>query len=162
MSKKSIEIDEGTLSVSPFSYGIEIRAKRTRDNSKFAIDSDGVKMPDVWLYDAQGRTSLYHSKDCDAVYMLLSPVSLKLLLHIAGRMSAGKDWYKLNKDLFCRLAGVSSHNTYNKAVNELVRYCVIIGTHYKDVYWVNPMFMFNGDRCKKYPNNVKIISEREL
>jgi hypothetical protein len=74
-------------------------------------------------------------------------------------MVKGRDWVQVNKEYFMSKYGVKSVNSFKDALKELQRYLVIVSTHYDTVYWVNPSFMFNGDRVKKYPDNLQVVSE---
>ena len=50
--------------------------------------------------------------------------------------------------------GIKAINTYNEAIKELIRYGLIKDTKAVDTFWINPEFIFNGNRVKKYPKNV--------
>jgi hypothetical protein len=69
-----------------------------------------------------------------------------------------RDWVQINREYFMSKYGVKSVNSFKDALKELQRYLIIVSTHYDTVYWVNPSFMFNGDRVKKYPNNLNVVS----
>jgi hypothetical protein len=160
MNKLEI-IDESTLSVNPFTYSLSIRVSRGTSLSKYKFDSGGdrIMINDVFYYDRQQSTRLYHSRDNEEVISMLSPTSLRLFYFIANRMVKQRDWVQINKEYFMSKYGVKSINSFKDALKELQRYLVIVGTHYDTVYWVNPSFMFNGDRIKKYPSNLNVVSE---
>lgn len=151
-------IDESTLSINPFVYSLSIGVSKNTTLSKYK-SSEGVLLNDVFYYDRSPSTKLYHSKDNEDVISMLSPTSLRLFYFIANRMVKGKDWVQVNKEYFMSKYGVKSVNSFKDALKELQRYLIIVSTHYDTVYWVNPNFMFNGDRCKKYPDNLKVVSE---
>lgn len=157
MNKLEI-IDESTLSVNPFVYSLSIGVSKSTTLSKYK-SSDGVLVNDVFYYDRAASTKVYHSRDNEVVISMLSPTSLRLFYFIANRMVKGRDWVQVNREHFMSLYGVKSVNSFKDGLKELQRYLVIVSTHYDTVYWVNPSFMFNGDRCKKYPNNLKVVSE---
>jgi len=156
MNKLEI-IDEGTLSVNPFTYSLSIRVTKSTSLGKYKL-SDSILLNDVYYYDRQQSTRLYHSRDNEEVISLLSPTSLRLFYFIANRMVKQRDWVQINREYFMSKYGVKSVNSFKDALKELQRYLVIVGTHYDTVYWVNPSFMFNGDRIKKYPNNLNVVS----
>lgn len=156
MNKLEI-IDEGTLSVNPFTYSLSIRVTKSTSMGKYKL-SDSVLLNDVYYYDRQQSTRLYHSRDNEEVISLLSPTSLRLFYFIANRMVKGNDWVQINREYFMSKYRVKSINSFKDALKELQRYLIIVGTHYDTVYWVNPSFMFNGDRVKKYPNNLNVVS----
>ena len=157
MNKLEI-IDEGTLSVNPFTYSLSIRVTKSTSLGKYKL-SDSILLNDVYYYDRQQSTRLYHSRDNEEVISMLSPTSLRLFYFIANRMVKQRDWVQINKEYFMSKYGVKSINSFKDALKELQRYLVIVGTHYDTVYWVNPSFMFNGDRIKKYPSNLNVVSE---
>lgn len=156
MNKLEI-IDEGTLSVNPFTYSLSIRVTKSTSLGKYKL-SDSILLNDVYYYDRQQSTRLYHSRDNEDVISMLSPTSLRLFYFIANRMDKGKDWVQVNKEYFMSKYKVKSINSFKDALKELQRYLIIVSTHYDTVYWVNPSFMFNGDRVKKYPNNLNVVS----
>ena len=156
MNKLEI-IDEGTLSVNPFTYSLSIRVTKSTSLGKYKL-SDSILLNDVYYYDRQQSTRLYHSRDNEEVISLLSPTSLRLFYFIANRMVKQKDWVQINREYFMSKYGVKSVNSFKDALKELQRYLIIVSTHYDTVYWVNPSFMFNGDRVKKYPNNLNVVS----
>lgn len=159
--KKLMEIDESTLDKSPFRCGLEIKCSRSYVSDRYR-SVGGVLVNDSYLYDLQSRTSLYHSKLNDEVLMMLSLPALRLFIHIANRMESGKDWVRVNREYFMKLSGVRSVNTFKGAVRELVRYCIISPSHYDLVFWVNPSFMFSGDRVRAFRGNVVVVSERSV
>jgi hypothetical protein len=84
----------------------------------------------------------------------LSDSAKRLFLWIVYEVEAGKDWVWINKKEFMKEVGITSINTYKKAMSELVRYGFIQLSLVGDVFWINPRLFFAGSRVNKYPNNV--------
>lgn len=152
--RKLEEVDVSTLVVSPFVGLLRFSATRFSGN-QYKLD-DGVMMPVDYMVEKQESCKLYRDLDINQMLMGLSYRALQLFNWVALMIKKDSDWIQINEDLFCKRTNITSRKTYVKAVEELLMYQILIGTHYKTVYWVNPNYLFNGDRLKKYPKNVKI------
>lgn len=152
-------IDESSLLVSPFRYSLKIRVSKMTDNGKFVVGDDGLSMPSVVYFDKANKVSYFQSKDNEDTLSLLGGASLKLFIHIMNQVEKGNDWVRINRAAFCNKYGVKSSTTFSGAINELLRYQIICGTHYKTIYWVNPSFLFNGNRVDKYSDCLDVVSE---
>ena len=87
----------------------------------------------------------------DTIYNL-KPTSSKLFNYIIFNIEPSKDFIelnvsKLNKNIFM------SEDTIRKAIIELCDVCIINRREsMKATYWINPAYLFSGDRISKYPN----------
>lgn len=156
---KNEEIDLTSLLVSPFRYSLKIKVSKMVEGGKFIFGDDGVGVPSVVYFDRANKVSYFQSKDNEDTLSLLSGASLKLFIHIMNQIERGNDWVRINKAVFCNKYGIKSGTTYNAAINELLRYQIICGSHYKTIYWVNPSFLFNGNRVDKYSDCLEVVSE---
>lgn len=151
-------INEDTLELSPFVGVLKFRAVRFR-GSQYKLD-EGVMLPVSYVVDKQESCKLYRDMDINCMLMGLGYRALQLFNWVALTIEKDRDWVQINEDLFCKRAGIGSKKTFKAALNELIRYQVLLGTHYSTVYWVNPYYLFNGDRLKKYKNNVEVVYKK--
>ena len=75
-------------------------------------------------------------------------------------MDPGKDNIFINYERYCNEFNVA-YNTCTEAVTDLIKAGLITPTLIKRVYWINPLFLFTGNRIKKYPDSVKIVNKSE-
>lgn len=91
------------------------------------------------------------------------PVRAKeLLLYIIMYVESGQDIIWINRKEYMADNGIKSVNTFKTAIEELAnkRY-VCPHIKIKDLLWINPKYLFKGDRIAKYPNNVEIIEDKK-
>jgi hypothetical protein len=52
-------------------------------------------------------------------------------------------------------SGISTYNTYNNAVNELIEVGYLAKVaRISNTFFINPHYFFNGVRAKNFPDNV--------
>lgn len=153
--RKLEKIDENTLLVSPYAGTVKFDVTRFTNYKQFKKDED-ILLPVEYFADKQEHTKMYRSLNNSQMLMFLSYRALQLFIWVTLHIQKDKDWVQINEQLFCKRASISTGKTYKAALSELLRYQLLIPTHYKTVYWVNPEYIFNGDRLKKYPNNLNI------
>ena len=90
------------------------------------------------------------------VVMGLPSRSKELLWYICFMLRAGKDYVVLNKVKYMEEAGVGE-KTFRRAVRDLVTATVMAESKKKMVFFINPKFFFNGNRIKKFENNVHFV-----
>ena len=146
------------LRISPWRSSLAVSCLRVTSNTTFKLN-DGVMLNSVHVYDRQAKTNLYQSKDISDILLLLSPTALRLFILIAQRLPHNQDYIQINKEYYYKRLGLKSSITWRAAIKELMRYQIILATHYNTVYWVNPAIIFNGDRAKFYPECIKVVSE---
>jgi hypothetical protein len=102
----------------------------------------------------EGFCKLYCSPEKRLLTNRLSLRAKEMLLWIQYEIDHGKDFLWMNKKRYMEELEIKSINTYKEALKELIRHGFITPTLASDYYWINPDFMFKGDRVKKYPKNV--------
>ena len=157
--RKLEEIDESTLSVSPYVGGLKLRVSRFTSMNDYVRSEGNVLLNRSVMFDRQECTKVYRSKEATMLLMHISYRALQLFNWIVLHLPKGQDWIQINGGLFKTSIGVKDGRVYNNALNELVRYQIILPTHYKSVYWVNPSYVFSGDRVKKYMGNINVVSD---
>ncbi len=116
--------------------------------------------------EEQAKVSMYkignNTEVCTYLFKVLSQAGRNLFLYIMATIGRDKDTVNLNTDKVINEMGIS-RNTHQAAKDNLRDNGVI--TLYKGgEYWVNPFFIFRGDRIKYYqeqcPECVKIIGKQ--
>lgn len=167
MGRKKVkpDINEDDLGINPFTYSPEfqVRIREVEAEQEFVhresikegiITKPAVKFKSPYVVEQQLYTKIYRSTDLRKIEMGCSPRALHLLRFIEYTIKPGEDFIWINREMYL-VEGDCTRNTYQNAVDELIRYRLLYITTYKDVYWINPSFLFCGNRIKKYPNNLK-------
>lgn len=154
MEKKEI-INEDTLISSPYRRTVKFNAARFTNTAQFR-QSEGIMLNVDYLIDQQQNCKIFRSLNNSQMIMFLSYRALQLFNWIALVIEKDKDYVQLNESLFCKRANLKDKRTYQTAIKELIKYQLIISTHYDTVFWVNPEYLYNGDRLKKYRANTSI------
>lgn len=151
--RKPPEIVKLDSYVNPFSVPLKIRVNTIEDPHKFVSEGDAIVNYKVKL-EAEPKCSLYVSSEKRLLVNVLDASTKELFLWIIYSLDANKDYLWINKERYMAEIGITSINTYKKALSQLERYGVIAITSVKDTYWINPDFFFRGNRITKYPKNV--------
>jgi hypothetical protein len=147
--KQKREILEKSLGNNPFSEDLVISVVR-RPTGKFYEDQDGVKLPEESIQDIEPYTKVFISKDNRMIINNLSDKAKSMLLWLIQELESGKDYVFLPRKRYMEEMGISSITTVSNAISELTRYSFIAPSVVKNYYWVNPSFIFRGDRIRKY------------
>lgn len=163
MNKKiKPEINEKKLGFNPFMTNITLKGRMLDKEENIIIQSDkGVGVPvgtfkSTIVIEEQSFTKIWHDTDFRNIILKLDEVSLKLFIFIQYQLEPNKDYIWINSRLFQDTACVKHKSEYIEAMEKLVRYSIVTTTIYPDVYWINPLILFSGNRLKKYPDNLKL------
>ena len=99
--------------------------------------------------------------------VFVTPVARKLISSLPSRakdlllwciytVDSGDDFVKINVARYKGECGVC-HNTYLRAIDDLVAACIFAPTVFTNVYWVNPEVFFKGNRLTKFKDNINVI-----
>lgn len=165
MGRKRI-YDESLLINNPFVErpDFEIKTKNISSENEFINlkdISDGVivgsstKIKSKFVVEAEGYCKVYNRKGLYLHIAQLSPTSKALYLHIQYNLQYNKDYIHLDPNKVMNEAEIGSLNTYKKCLKELVTNLIITPTLCNNVFWINPVFFFNGSRINKYSNKIK-------
>lgn len=103
--------------------------------------------------EQEDKISLY-TDHIFKVFLKLSSSGRLLFMYIASHLGYEKDSIELAPDKLMEVTELGKTAVY-EALKNLQVYAVIAEKKTrKNMYWVNPMLMFRGDRLKRYPNNV--------
>jgi len=155
---------EKNLGNNPFSFSIVIPTAN-RPTGRYYEDAEGFKLPEESIQDIEPYTKVFIGKGNREIINSLSDKSKSMLLWIIQELEAGKDYVYLPRKRYMEELQISSTTTVSNALSELTRYGFISFSTIKDIYWINPMFIFRGDRIRKYSykfsfKNVKEQTQR--
>lgn len=146
------------VSLNPFSNQLSFKA--TELYTKEYRDSGcGIRLPKTVMLDQVPHTKVFITADLRQRTMGLSKCALQVYMWFIFHTVNGKDYTKFNRSAYMREAGITSPNTVKTGINELIRYEFIAETAEKDVYWINPLLFFCGDRLKAFPNRLRVVNE---
>lgn len=116
-----------------------------------------------YLHDSQDKTNVYRQNKSvmyEIMFNRLTDKSRSLFLYIIYSLNKNEDYVTLSAKKVTENIGMSKR-TLIEALKELKR-CSIIASKSRSVYWVNPMYLFNGNRIEYYrainPDNVVVKS----
>lgn len=101
--------------------------------------------------DSATFTKVYH----DALKLFgISNSASKLLIYIISTLKQNSLYIELDTDKICQEMDVSLP-TYYRAVKDLLLHQVIARTPKSYIYFINPVFIFNGDRIRVVNEYIK-------
>ena len=144
----------------PFTFSLKIEVSRIYDKKKYVSKEGEPTVPATFDIEKQRSTKIYHSKKARVAVGNLTGGAHKLLFHIIYSMEPGNDYVQVNTEHYMRLYGIKSIKTYNDSIKEL-KMAAFIGeaAPYKDVFYINPAFIFSGSRINAFKDKVTIKSE---
>lgn len=148
------KFEEKDLGKNPFASNVQIPT-RSFTGKEYYPDKDGDILPKEIVWDAGECTKLYTTRDNRLTVNNLSDKAKSLFLWVAFELEVGKDYIWINRSRYMSELGISSTTTVSNAINELVRYGFLTYSSIKGIFWINPGFLFNGNRVKKYITEVK-------
>jgi Firmicute plasmid replication protein (RepL) len=118
-----------------------------------------------YIVEEQAKVSMYKignsSEFTTFLFSVLNQSGRNLFLYLMANIGENKDIINLNTEKLTKAMGVS-RNTHYSALESL-RDNGVITLYRKDEYWVNPFFVFRGDRIAYYqeqcPDRIKIVSK---
>jgi hypothetical protein len=155
------KIDESQLVNNPFTESLIIPVKifKTTDEFIRASEKDGLitkitKIGEERVFEDGAFTKIYNRSAFRINIFSMSEKARSLFLWLIYEINPSVDWLWINKDRYMFESTVSV-NTYKAAITELVFHKIITPTIYQDTYWINPTYLFNGNRIAKYPTRLK-------
>lgn len=160
-TKKKPFINEEDMGKNPFIVNQVIKARTFAKDNHYTIQSDeGINLvtgslKESLILEEQSYTKIYHDVDYRDILLRLKEKGLKLFLYITYQITSNEDYIWINNVHYQNITKYTKQD-YLEGVKELVRYSIITTTIYPEVYFINPMIFFSGNRLKKYPDNIKI------
>lgn len=109
----------------------------------------GLQIPMPFLMERTDRTSLFHNQDSmEVLFKQLRSIGRDVLLYIIYNLKKDHDSIVLKADKASENMGISKATLY-VGLGQLTDAGVIAK---KDVgvYWINPIYIYNGDRIKYF------------
>lgn len=153
MTKKLLEIN-------PFVSALEIKAvwRMKQENSS------GGEAPkqryDVVLSDTTERCTVY-TPHLLHWFKDLSTSAKDMFLWIAMKLRFDSDIIEITEEAYCKDMQVS-RNTFYTAKQSLTNRLIVPRTSRKNTYWINPSYLFKGDRLTKYPERIIQLNEHPM
>ena len=149
---------EEDLGGNPFIQSLVVRVCDFK-TGKIIEDEEGIKDYEYAEREYDPCTKVYTESIDRKIINGLSPKAKELYLFLIYSLNTGKDYFWFNRQRYMEELNIKSNTTVCNAIFELSRYCIIYkAATVKDVYWINPAFLFAGNRIKKYKSNVKVVS----
>ena len=152
---KKPKFDYSKLGINPFVSSLIISVKELELHNAYRQEEE-IWIPVMNEVEATPFTKMFVTAERRIIISNLSTSAKELYLWIMFEIDPGRDALWINKERFLE-ENHTSLNTYKKAVDELIRYAIIVQSAESGVYWFNPDFFFRGDRINKYPKNIKYI-----
>jgi hypothetical protein len=125
-------------------------------NKQFVIEL--LKNKDSFLMSSdKNSVKIYTKSELRLKIMSMSKAAKELYLWLIYELDKNEDHVWINVERFMEECSISSMTTYRTTVKELQKNVIIYPTIIKDIYWINPLFFFNGNRIDKYETKVKTI-----
>lgn len=151
MSKKKI------VEINPFVVNNPIKVLSVNskgviaDNPKDGVVYEGDILHRKYYIDQQKKTSVYrHNNDFmnDFLFNKLNSKGRDVYLYIIHHLPENQDYMELRIEKIKSATGIS-RNSIVTALKEL-KVASLISPKSRSMYWINPEFMFNGNRINYY------------
>jgi hypothetical protein len=128
-----------------------------RGGGGYKRDTDGDFLEEVYKVEREPKCHVYTRSSNRKVICGMGGAAKDIFLYVLFKLEYGKDWIWLNRSGCMNDSGIKAVVTYDKGIEELVR-CGVLSLvfGYDDVFWINPVYLFNGSRVKKFPSNVRV------
>lgn len=97
--------------------------------------------------------SIYMDNDLLRVMSELSASGKDLLFYIMRYLGSSRDTIELKEEVYIKRMNVSDR-TFRRAREELINLILVKKKSRKDVYFVNPQYLFRGSRLRAFPESV--------
>jgi hypothetical protein len=105
-------------------------------------------------YEADPYVKVYTQSKNINIFKRLSTTSCKMYVYIQLSLPKNLDQITMKADEVMAFVGIKSDTTYYTYLQELIDNAIIVSkSGARNVYWVNPYYMFNGDKVKFYKEN---------
>lgn len=159
--KRKPDIIIANMGKNPFIVNEMIKARSFQKEKHYTIQTDdGINLitgdlKESLLVEEQSCTKVFHDVDYRDIILRLDEYGLKLMFYIMYQINPNEDYIWINNVHYQKCTNLTKKQ-YVEGVQSLVRYSIITTTIYPEVYFINPMIFFSGNRLKKYPDNIKV------
>ena len=168
MGRKKIKPDytKDMLGINPFVAGnFSIRVTKLKTKRKIADVTDMLEHPDSIIEDISEQT-ISHIIEYDTYCKVFNQAALRLhigslsmkakalFLWVMYEINPSEDTIFIDYERYTKEFNVV-YNTFTASLEELIDSGILSLPKVNKVYWVNPLFIFCGNRIKKYPDKLK-------
>lgn len=133
-----------------------------RKNEEVVVEVVGeAAILNKFYAEVENYTKIFQAAEHRKALSLLPARAKELVIWLIFEMKPSKDYVIINIERY-KKENRCSHSTYLRAINDLWKANIVAPTTWQAVYWVNPAFMFNGNRINKYKDNLSIFEKREV
>lgn len=160
------DFDSSKMGKNPFADLLNIHASDVevlRDLKEVAVSdnivtevSGGMVLKTRYLAERLSFTKLFHVSGHRNKISSLPSRAKELFLWLLFTLKPSNDFIVINVDKY-KAENLCSHNTYLRAIDDLIQADIIKPTRWQTVFWINPSYFFNGNRIKKYPDNINSV-----
>lgn len=115
-----------------------------------------------YYIEAQKHTCVYETTGQLELFVKLKPNAIILLSYIERAIDYNKDQIHLNYEKVNKYLNIS-RPTLISAIKQLIHEGIICKSDKQGMYWINPYFIFKGNRTAYYeeqcPKCIKVVKE---
>lgn len=164
--------DNARMGVNPFTRDLTIPVRekasvketkavtRTADGTIVGF-GDSFNIEQKFYAEITSFTKVFHSKVHRTTVASLPARGKELLIWMMMELKSGQDYIVINIERY-KSENRCSHSTYSRAIDDLIEINILQPTRWQAVYWINPAFMFSGNRINKFKDNIVVWGKREI
>lgn len=140
-----------TPETNPFVQSLVINALwKLESHAEAAIEEGSIRGRSYKsrLIDIDERCTVY-TEHLLSWFKDLTTSAKDMFMYIAHKLPLDKDYCELTEDKYCEDMKVH-RNTYHNAKSALVNRLLIPRHSRKNTYWINPQYLYKGDRLKAF------------
>lgn len=140
----------------PFTNKLKLIYSELTINKAYQYTNDGFYLPLTYKVEQAKKISIYINPNNAEIIINLNHSALQLFMYIAFSIKPGQDVITINRKRFIKQTN-SSKSSYLRGTKELTDKQLIkpTNTGIQDEFYINPAYLFNGSRLKKYPDKAK-------
>ena len=144
----------------PFTNKLKLIYSELTINKAYQYTVEGFYLPLTYKVEQAKKTSIYINPNNAKTLINLNLSALQLFMFIAFNLKSGQDVIIINRKRFIKETNTSK-SSYLRATKELTKKQIIQPVqNLQDAYYINPAFLFNGSRLKKYPDKAKLYKKQ--
>jgi hypothetical protein len=135
-----------------------VELESIRKDEEIVTYGEPANYETIYTVESENFTKVF-TKAAYRLYIMNLPSRARdLYLWLIYELDPGKDYLWINEERV-RLELNVSYNTLKGAMQDLIKDVVIVESAIKGVYWINPLFFFNGSRLDKYKDFITIKND---
>lgn len=116
---------------------------------------EGKRVPAEMDIERTGYAKVFADSERRLEMIKLGPRAKDLLLWLIYEVEPNCDYIWINKWRYMEESRITTYNTYNNALNELIEVGYLARcARPANTFFINPHYFFNGNRAKNFPDNV--------